>query len=386
MEDGAAGAAGAAGDPDDEFGTWSEEDERLEDAMLESDGADDGDDEEEDEDEEEDYAKKSKRARSRSTACVGAFRTTAGPRKSCAKPEAAAVRRLQRNTNLFTNGLKKRPDIKLDILNAILISLTGEERARLRGMGAMQQEHYIAARDFGEFLETHCFNALNSIDLRANEALSINTTVAIRNRFACDPLTGKRRVYMRPPHYTGNGNPLTRQSNRACGIKWEHRVILVPFVFVNSNKMASAVDMVLDGRRLHMAYDFDAAAWDLWRTARDLLVQLTAHSNLLTLPAGVLRTLQLRSSRCGAVRFVLRCVDTCGDHNATCNARDPCFFLGTDKHASLWRAMGVGDADGPDRSMRSAMYEGLRVTQVEASSLPEHVRANPLLSALASIR
>ena len=46
-----------------------------------------------------------------------------------------------------------------------------------------------------------------------------------RKRFGCDA-SGKRRIYMRPPNLYGNVG-LTRKSNRAVGIKWEHKAILV---------------------------------------------------------------------------------------------------------------------------------------------------------------
>eukprot|EP00966_Prymnesium_polylepis_P284235 6566102-Prymnesium_polylepis.1 len=73
--------------------------------------------------------------------------------------------------------------------------------------------------------------------------------------------------------------------------------------------MKKAADRVLEGRTLHLAFDFDGAAWDLFDQARDLLRQLEYDGNLLVLPPGVLRTLQIIfdghgwTSRAGAVRF-----------------------------------------------------------------------------------
>ena len=80
---------------------------------------------------------------------------------------------------------------------------------------------------------------------------------------------------------------------------------------------------MLEGRTLHLAHDFDGAAWDLWEQARDLLLQLERQNNLIELPAGTLRTPQLIfdghgwCSRAGAVRFVLRCTQTARGHTTT---------------------------------------------------------------------
>eukprot|EP00966_Prymnesium_polylepis_P288177 6656057-Prymnesium_polylepis.1 len=106
-----------------------------------------------------------------------------------------------------------------------MLNLNQKERVELRALHAIQQEHYIAKRDCVEFLERECFNALNSIDLRACEALSIRLMDRLRERLACDE-HGERRVICRPPQYTGIGNPLTQKSNREQGILWEHKAVL----------------------------------------------------------------------------------------------------------------------------------------------------------------
>ena len=43
--------------------------------------------------------------------------------------------------------LNLRADVKIDVINRLLIKLTKAERAELRGMGAMMQEQYIAVRE-----------------------------------------------------------------------------------------------------------------------------------------------------------------------------------------------------------------------------------------------
>ena len=322
-----------------------------------------------------------------------------GKRKSkahtdCKNPVEAEARRIRRIGRKMLRELDLRADIKIKVLNWVVLNLSGDERSAFRDLGAMEQEHYIAKRDCVDFLESHCFNALNSIDLRACEALSIRLINTIRERLACGA-DGKRLVICRPPSYTGAGNPLTQKSNREQGIKWEQKAVLVPFVFRNSSQIKAAADRVLDGRTLHLAYDFDGAAWDLWEQARDLLVQLEGDRNLLSLPTGVLRTLQLIfdghgwNSRTGAVRFVLRCTQTEHDHNATRNARNPVFALGSDKHEWLEKLMRIGEEGRlPCEqivSMRARMYNGLVVTERQEADMPAHVRADPDFLPLAMI-
>ena len=92
----------------------------------------------------------------------------------------------------------------------------------------------------------------------------------------------------------------------------------------------------------------------MWEMAHSLLTQLEFDKNLLELPEGVLRVMQLIfdghgwTSRCGTVRFTLRCVHTIEDHNSTRNARDPIFALGTDKCADIAKVITVGG----ERSMQ----------------------------------
>ena len=312
--------------------------------------------------------------------------STSRKKKPSKDPARASARRAQRIVEKILYELSLRPDIRADVLNRVILKLTGEERRALRGLGAMQQEQYLAKRECVDFLEKECFNALHSVDLRACEALSFRLVGRIRERFACDD-EGKRRIICRPPSYAGIGNPLTRKSNREQGIKWEQRAVMVPYCFRNSEEIAAAADRVLDGRTLHLAHDFDGAAWDLWESSRDLLMQLERDGNLLHLPAGALRVLQLIfdghgwNSRVGACRFVLRCTHTMRDHNATRNARNPIFALGSDKHAHLMRMMEIGGDD----SMMARLYGGLVVKERALEDMPAHIQAQPLFCALAMI-
>ena len=110
----------------------------------------------------------------------------------------------------------------------------------------------------------------------------------------------------------------------------------------------------------------------MWEMAHSLLTQLEFDKNLLELPEGVLRVMQLIfdghgwTSRCGTVRFTLRCVHTIEDHNSTRNARDPIFALGTDKCADIAKVITVGG----ERSMQERMYKGLVIRQRAVEDLP----------------
>ena len=70
------------------------------------------------------------------------------------------------------------------------------------------------------------------------------------------------------------------------------------------------------------------------------------------------------------MRFVLRTPHTIKDHNSTRNGRDPIFFIGTDKHAYLEKAVRIGGND----SLHFAMNEGMRVTEIDDDDLPDHLR------------
>ena len=62
------------------------------------------------------------------------------------------------------------------------------------------------------------------------------------------------------------------------------------------------------------------------------------------------------------------------------------FFIGTDKHAYLEKAVAIGG----DESLRARAYEGLKVTEIpeadRAELLPTHVTENEELAPLMAIR
>jgi len=197
-----------------------------------------------------------------------------------------------------------------------------------------------------------------------------------------------------PPSYAGKDNPLTQmKSSREQGIiQGGPQAVRASHLPVASGGARCGRPRVLDGRRLFLAVDFDGAAWDVTRMASDLLAMLAKGNNLIDLPTGQLRVVQLIYdghgflSSGGAVRFTLRSPHTQRGHNATGNALDPIFFIGTDKHAYLEKAVAIGGDD----SLRARAYEGLKVTEIpedkRAELLPTHVAENEDLAPLLCIR
>ena len=317
-------------------------------------------------------------------------RHKSAPTGHARNPERARQKRVALWVAEVKAILNTKSDIKIDVLVRVILDLTKEERAELRATGPILQERYLAKRDLVEFLVSECFNALHAIDLRACEALPVRQMERMVQRLCCDA-EGKRRLICEPPSYAGRGNPLTRDSNRDQGIP-DQKKLYVPRIFPTPPEVRAAADRVLDGRRLLLAVDFDGAAWDVTRMAYDLLAMLAKGNNLIDLPTGQLRVVQLIYdghgflSSGGAVRFTLRSPHTKRAHNATCNALDPIFFIGTDKHAYLEKAVSIGG----DASLRAYAYKGLEVTEIpedtRAEHLPTHITENQDLAPLMCIR
>jgi hypothetical protein len=353
-------------------------------------------DDEDDEDEPAATGARQKRRREPGIGGGGARRSRHGERHA-SRPTGAAKhpeRAKQKRVNQYVAEVKAilntKTDIKIDVLVKVLVDMTAQERADLRATGPMKQEWYLAKLEVVDYLTKECFNALNAIDLRACEALPVRQMERMVQRLCCDE-EGRRRMLAEPPSYAGKDNPLTQKSNREQGIK-EGRKLYVPRIFPSAPEVRAAADRVLDGRRLFLAVDFDGAAWDVTRMASDLLAMLAKGKNLINLPTGQLRVVQLIYdghgflSSGGAVRFTLRSPHTKHGHNATGNALDPIFFIGTDKHAYLEKAVAIGGDD----SLRARAYEGLKVTEIpedrRAELLPTHVAENEELAPLLCIR
>ena len=184
---------------------------------------------------------------------------TSTQKKDAKNPERNFAKRAQEYANQITAALKLRPDIKIETLGRVLANLDKEERTALRVHGVMEQEWYLAKRECVRDLEKLCFNALHAVDLRANEALPVRVMARIADRLSCDD-SGERIVLARPPIYTGAYNPLTQKSNRDAGIHDTEKGVLGPRCFPRHSLVVSSMNKVLEGRKLHLAFDLTSRA------------------------------------------------------------------------------------------------------------------------------
>ena len=373
--------------PDGNLAGDSEDEAMASDEWSRDEMSGDGDDEDEEDRGTTEQPKAKKPKQSQAGPKVDG-RIASAARKGAKHPEYNRYKRSNALAYDIGGQLSLRGDIKILTLAKILIGLSAEERAELRTTGPMLQEWYLAKRETVTFLEERCFNALNAIDIRSCEAMAVRTMQRIVERLCCDE-AGKRIALGEAPSTKGEYNPLTQKSNFEQGIKPDKK-LYVPRVFPHHAKVVAAADRVLDGRRLFLAVDFDGAAWDVTRMASDLLGMLAGDDNLIALPAGEMRVLQLIydghgfTSASGAVRFTLRSPHTKRDHNATRNAFDPIFFIGTDKHLYLEKAVAIGG----EESLRSVAYKGLTVTppsEDKKKNLPQSVKENEYNNDLADL-
>ena len=268
--------------------------------------------------------------------------------------------------------LAKRPLLEAEIVNLVIHQRSAPVRAKLRLLHTMQQEQYLAARDVVRFLETKCFNALHSLDIRANKTLSISILNAIR---AFSTVDGKRILlpHGMPPAF-GKGQVNTRKSNTEQGIG--RSPLLAPFAVKSSVEIREQMDVTLGGRELHLATDHDGAAWDVCVTGTEVFQQALKEGNLLPRPPNILRRLQLLfdghgwTKAIGAARFLLRTPELRRDFNATRFARDYNFILGADKLAYLELAIRTGG----EKSLFARAMAGCKVEEVPVASLPDNVR------------
>ena len=294
--------------------------------------------------------------------------------------------RQQRWAKKIFTLLRLRADISVAILNRVILALSAEERAVLRALGAMQQEWYLATKDTVSTLEKRCYNAHHTLELRATRAMPISLIDSVREMLAFDD-QGDRIILRTPPSHFGKNNPITRKCNKALGITHTRKGVMAPYVFKDRNQIVATANQLLEGRTLHLAQEFDGAAWDVRESCADVLAQASRDNNLLDLPLGWLRNIQIIfdqhgwTAKTGAVRFVTRCTQLVTNHNDPRNSRDPIFYLGEDKTQHLLRAIAIGG----DCSFQQRMRDGLFVKETPASEMPPHVQADPDFCALARI-
>lgn len=191
-----------------------------------------------------------------------AFGLALKPYGNAKKPEQAARRRAEKGRRIKEHITRPAREARgadgggdeaaqVATVNRIILPLDPEERDALRKLGALNQEWYLATREtVVEFIEKIA-PSLNSIVLRACEALSIRTINAIRERMACDA-EGKRictRKHVRKPTASAGDDKLVtvNKPNKEQGISGKGAVF-VPYTETNRGPN----DLVLVGRTLHL--------------------------------------------------------------------------------------------------------------------------------------
>jgi hypothetical protein len=174
----------------------------------------------------------------------------------------------------------------------------------------------------------------------------------------CTPCTSSAHAHTATATSPATASVATTRAAAACAAKLVARAVAVDHYCATARAATARLEAA--PRRSH------------------LLTMLEKDSNMLVLPPSVKRVLQLIFdghgflSRSGAVRFSVRSPHTIKDHNATRNARDPIFFIGTDKHLYLEKAVQIGGED----SLSAHMYAGVIVTETDPAEMPAHVQSD----------
>ena len=195
---------------------------------------------------------------------------------------------------------------------------------------------------------------------------------------------GVRKMLVAPPCYHGDGKLVSRACNRRNGIK--DKKVFVPYPLKDDKETHRAGDQMLKGRLMHLSDSrlggIECALWDPLEVAALVIAQAHIDDNLHELKwegnnGGVvpehppLREVQAIvdghgwTARTGVGRYIFRCPHTIKNHNNTRYSRCQNFFIGDDKSAALEQVTAVGG----ERSLRSRMYEGLQVREVDVADL-----------------
>eukprot|EP00966_Prymnesium_polylepis_P101637 2353645-Prymnesium_polylepis.1 len=110
--------------------------------------------------------------------------------KARAKAQAAHAERVRVSVNKIMDELNARSDIAVEVLNRVILKLSKAQRAELRGLGAMLQERFLTCRHTVNTLKQRCYNAMNSLDLRACEALPFMTMRRVAERLCTELIDG----------------------------------------------------------------------------------------------------------------------------------------------------------------------------------------------------
>jgi len=201
-------------------------------------------------------------------------------------------RRVQRSTKFFVDELQRRKLCKAEIVNKLGLSLTVEEREKMRELGFLRQEWFLAKRDCVHQLQTCLYTAENTLEIRLSELISIRSLRRMRR-----VLTTVRDAAGKWVHYVvaspptpgrKGGDPSLKQSHNKAQRIYSDRPLLAPHVIATDDAVRAASRKLLSGRNMEVAVPskdgLSGAAWNVLDVARDVYAGLkTGVDNLRAL-------------------------------------------------------------------------------------------------------
>ena len=332
-------------------------------------------------------------------------------------------RRVQRQSKFFVDELQRRKLCKPEIINKLGLSLTVEEREKMRELGFLRQEWFLAKRDCVHQLQTCLYTAENTLEIRLSELISIRSLRRMRR-----VLTTVRDAAGKWVHYVvaspptpgrKGGDPSLRQSHNRAQKIFNDRPLHAPHVIATDDAVRAASRKLLSGRNMEVAVPskdgLSGAAWNVLDVARDVysclkdgvgnlraLLSTTQHNVEAAAPSkrarndarsqtvspqscastsehiGRLRRLWLGfdgltwTKRNGLVRWCVRCCDSISKHNDKRFAREGLTYVGSDKNEGLVLSSKIGG----ESSIRAITDAAVICTKTDGSHLPDALRAD----------
>ena len=336
-------------------------------------------------------------------------------------------RRIQRATKFFSDELQKRSFCRPEIVSRLALMLNVEERERMRGLGFLRQEWFLAMRECVRRLQTRLYTAENTMEIRLSELISIRSLRRMRRVLTTVRDDAGKWVHfaVASPPVPGRkgGDPSLQKKNNEAQKIFRNRHVYAPQVIATDDAVRAASRKLLAGRKMEVAVPskdgLSGAAWNLLDVARDVFAGLSAGVNNLralfsapqpeadpepspskrarkrarqnanraaaadpsrahasTQHIGRLRRLWLGfdgltwTKRNGLVRWCLRCCDTVGKHNDKRFAREGLTYVGADKNEGLVLSSKIGG----ENSIRAITDAGVICTKTDGAHLPDAVR------------
>ena len=135
-------------------------------------------------------------------------RPEGAPAQTEAQAADALRRRQERGAQYFRDELQRRSMCRVSIINRLALDLTVTEREELRGLGFLKQEWFLATRSTVAKLQEHLYSAVNSLEIRLSEHISVPAFRRMRRVLTTvqDAATGKWvRFKLMDRHIAGVG-------------------------------------------------------------------------------------------------------------------------------------------------------------------------------------